>query len=500
MPPDMPREDYAAPAMYTLNYLSRILRLLLYGAIAIGGASFATFEGLHMYIEHVCMATPSRTPAVEDPYGWQEENQGWTGGPKGGTDPRLGWKARHALRGAWICQEWGAGSAPTSISKDGLHPDMTARRGMIGGRVNPVDRGYELAEEYIDLAIAEAKRRGLVFPPNLSVTRPLGPPSEIKGVAGDPAATDLLMLKAGVLERMGTPTALSQARELYEQVLPATTGAGQASAATEARTMRLASKIGDLSSRLGDGAEAMEWWKWGLSRAGIDLPTPPVVLPKKGWFSSAKPTQAPPVSASGELPPPVLRATIAILTSTAARFATERQLAQAEQIQALALTLLSESKQDTSSLPAQLHETWTRHRSALLSLHRATVLHALGQAALEAATSASSEAELVLASLTPIPPSFATRGTPLAPPAKQLQKDAIALAAEAAYTRGLLLEKSKEASQLELAAECFERAMTLTSQEGKEESGGPGREEWARYWRGYARVRGKIDALLQAKT
>lgn len=136
----------------------------------------ATFEGVHLYVEKVCLAAPSREDT--DEYGWASENQGWTGGPRGGTDPRLGMKARHALRGAWICQEWGAGSSGAverSVHTSAFHPDFVAARSMISvpsdsdegaanrGRLR-VDRGYELADEYVDLAIREARRKGLVFP------------------------------------------------------------------------------------------------------------------------------------------------------------------------------------------------------------------------------------------------------------------------------------------------------------------------------------------------
>ena len=120
MPPDMPREDYATPALYTLSTLTRVLRYLLYGTVFLSVSSLASFEALHMYVE--AQIPPSRS-SIGDSSGsgslasassdvgfeWEDENEPWTGGSRGGTDPRLGWKARHALRGAWIAWHWGAG-------------------------------------------------------------------------------------------------------------------------------------------------------------------------------------------------------------------------------------------------------------------------------------------------------------------------------------------------------------------------------------------------------
>jgi hypothetical protein len=440
----MPREDYAAPAVYALSYLSRVVRLLVYGALGLGVTAYASFEGLHMYIENVCMATPSRG---SDEYGWQEENQGWTGGEKGGTDPRLGWRARHALRGAWICQEWGAGGSRASIGRS-VHPEF---RGMIGAKINKIDQGYELAEEYIDLAIAEAKKRGIIFP-SAPTSSPPNPTNLV-----DPTAVDLLLLKAGVLERMATPQTLHQARDIYEQVLAASGG-------KKARVMRLAGKIGDISLRTGD--DGMPWWTLGLEQVGVQLPAV-----EEGWFKSSKPE---PVAITS---PPLIRATISLLISTEAHLATSSQLKQAAAVQDLATSLIPTPT--PSSPSTALHDLWLSHRAALLMFHRANVHHALGQPALELVATASRQAE----SLLPIIPSYPT-SDPLSQPARILQREATSLAAESAYTRGLLSK-----SHLETAAECFERAMSLTDE---------GSPEWERYYRSFARVRERMEATTSA--
>ncbi|KAK4687564.1 hypothetical protein P7C73_g2551, partial [Tremellales sp. Uapishka_1] len=527
MPPDMPREDYAAPAMYTLSYLSRILKFLLYGVVGLTTVSLASFEGLHFYIEHSAMALPSRSSEPSDPYGWQEENQGWTGGSKGGTDRRLGWKARHALRGAWICQEWGAGSAPGAIGKasTSVHPSMGSR-GMIGSKINKIDRGYELAEEYIDVAIAQAQKKGMVFPPVLSNLRQPGPPTEgeVEKTAlpqGDATTIDLLCLKAGVLERISTPDALVQAKELYERVLIATT---KQNGENRAKVMRLAGKIGDITARSGQSAEAVEWWIWGLARADVQLPSVSTVVKEeiKGWFSRSKASDNKDTSVIAtapridlHLPPPILRATISLLISTSAHLATTSNLHLASAIQSLALSLLPPTTRipsPTSSTASQtLHTTWLQQRSSLLNLHHSSVTHALSPTStrpVELATQASKESEAILPSILPLPSAYSAPSNPLSLPSRHLQRDTILTAAEASYTRGLLLEKSAKNNldHLELAVECFDRAMELSilesgaskSKDGELEEGTGRGEEFGKYWRSFARVKSKLEVVTAA--
>lgn len=485
MPHDMPREDYAGPAMYTFSYLARMVRYLVYGIITIGGISLTAFEGLHIYLENVSLAAPSRISS--DEYGWEEETPSWTGGAKGGTDSRLGWKARHALRAAWICQEIGAGgSGSGSIGRSStLHPTM----GAIAGRVNQIDRGYELAEEYIDLAINQARKKGLKFPPNLPASVSLSGPSDFTGEKSevDPTAVDLLLLKAGVLERIATDTSLLQAKDVYQQIFHAISG--------EARRIRISTKIGDLEARTGgDGAQ---WWTWGLSTAGVAVPhtTVEVVAEKaKGWFSSNKQSPVPVASTptgpstSSQLSPPVLRATITALISMEASLAKSGNLTQASAYQDLALSLIPQSPTQTpASDTAELHDLWLSHRSALLQLHKTSVTHALGHPAFALAQSTTTSAEAALAGLPTTSPSNLSHA------AKLLSRDAHLAAAEANYIKGVMLEKQGVNEALEPALESFERAMSLSSADGEDVKG----EEWSRYWRSYARVKSKMDKLLE---
>ncbi|WWC65867.1 uncharacterized protein I303_108489 [Kwoniella dejecticola CBS 10117] len=573
--------EYSDSTVYALSYISRVIRYILYGIVALGGVSLATFEGLHLYVEKVRLAAPSRDGA-NDPYGWIGENQGWTGGSKGGTDPRLGQKARHALRGAWICQEWGAGgSASSTLSKAAtggnsasFHPDYVAVRGMIGNNTNTpdgagnggrqsVDRGYELAEEFINLSINEARKKGLVFPPNLSSgSTSAGPPAakfeNTHGVPqGDPTVLDLLLLKAGILERINTTDSLLHAKDLYQQVLSSMNHAqDEQHLHNQARIMRLAGKVGDLSARTGNSDVALKWWSWGLDKAGIQMNSQPasgfsqvfkeVKKDTKGWFgfgksstnaASSQTATLPTPSTPAEIPttglsPAILRASISLLISASAHLATGSALDSAYALQSQALSLIPPSAKSVSSdltsssagADASLHQTWLQHRAALLRLHQASVLHAQRSESksksdliepVQLINEASNLSETVISSIQALPSTYTTpNSSALTAPSKLLRRDALLTGAEISYTKAVFLERSlpststsakanvteEQIGQLEQAAECFERAMALNvlesgveKKDGDEVGQG---EEWGKYWRGYVRVRGKLGKLV----
>ncbi|KAL1405061.1 hypothetical protein Q8F55_008684 [Vanrija albida] len=553
MPADMPREDYAAPAAYTLSIFGRVVKYLVLGGLTLSAVALASYEGAHLYVEHVALAAPSRSPD-DEAYGWADENQAWTGGLRGGTDPALGFRARHALRAAWITWEWGAGDAASTIANaaghyagnHSIHPEIRRRGAPGSGAVNTVDRGYALADEYIDAAIAAARRRGFAFPPELDAARAPGPPADTPFAvpaahAAHPTALDLLMLKAGILERIGTRDAVSHAREVYETVLAARLGEAHAAPVPKARIMRLAHKLGDLAQRGGDAAEAEAWWAWGLERAGLHLPDikagvgAPAASGGRSWWwpfgSAPAPAPATPSTpatpAHTTLPPPVLRAATNLLISASAadaQTATPAGLAAAASVQALALSLLPHPKSvaipATSTGPTVLQETWEQQRAALVTLHKASVAHARADRAadpLELASSAADAAEAVLSTLTPTLPAAYTapNSNPLSQPARRLLRDTLSTAAEASYTRAALLERRANAVAstddkihcLEHAGEAYERAMSLAAAESgttdaksKKEEDAVGRgEDWTRFWTGYVRTNEKIMKLVSAQ-
>ncbi|WVQ77785.1 hypothetical protein IAR50_007475 [Cryptococcus sp. DSM 104548] len=563
--------EYTESTIYAFSYLSRTIKYILISLVGIGATGLVGFEGLHLWVEKVGMGAPSREDGgIDGVWGWDGEYQGWTGGPRGGTDPRLGFKARHALRAAWISQEWGAGASASiekGIHTSPLHPDFVAARSIItttqadqatGGVRKRVDRGYEMAEEYVDLAIREAKKKGLVFPPELSGARPSGPAvgsDGYKGPQGDPAAMDLLLLKAGVLERINTFDSLAYAKDVYEQVLsslayssastPAELGPGG-----QARLMRLASKVGDLCARTGSRDEAMKWWSWGLEHIGVELQgkvVSQVEGSSSGWFGgSTKATPAQPAVkvVPRDLPPPVLRAATTLLISASAQLATTSSLQTASELQALGLAYLTPPPLiPASQTPAaELHWTWISQRSSLLKLHLSSVLYALQKdniRSLPLLAEAQEEAEEVIADISPMPKEYLDKSKATTPAAKVLARDALLTGAEIAFTKGLLLERravppssssswsipffsslattnspsksqSTTLATLQAARKEFQRATALSllesgadkrkkgpKEEGEEEAAVVGKgEEWAKYNRSLERVGNKIDELL----
>lgn len=470
MPPTMPREDYASPTMYAFNMLGKTVKYIVIGGAGLTALSLAGWEAAHLYIEHQMPSAKSKPGS----HGWEEENTSWTG-EDGGTTSKLGWKARMALRAAWLCWEKGAGVPGAISTRQSIHPQLS---GAIGG-LNKIDRGYELAEQYIDVAIKDAEKRGMVFPPH---------------EGADPVALDLVTLKASILERMGTPDTLEQARELYEDV--ARTPKPQTEL-NQALSIRLALKLSDLANRAGDSADAAKWRQWGLQTAGVQIPEPP----KSSWWSKPKPE---PVTVP-ELGAPVRRATVALLLSDSALAAQSGDLDHAarehEVIRAMIPTPERLVTPNNTNAPEVLHSVWLAQRRALLDLYRGSVAHAQDRkstAPLGTIALAAEESDAVIAALEPLPAAY--KG-PLLVPAERLRREALQTGAEAHFTEGVLEEKQGTEPALLKALASFERAMSLAALEsgssdirGEKEDEGVGRSpEWTRYARAYDRVKAKLQ-------
>lgn len=476
MPPNMPREDYASPTMYAFNMLGKTVKYLVIGGAGLAALSLAGWEGAHLYIESQMPPAKSKAGSL----GWEEENVSWTG-EDGGTSSKLGWKARMALRAAWLCWEKGAGVPGAISTRQSIHPQLG--EGLIGG-LNKIDRGYELAEQYIDVAIADARKRGMVFPP---------------AEGADPVALDLTTLKASILERMGTPDTLEQSRELYEDI------AHSVKPTTDlerAMSIRLALKLADLASRAGDAQDAEKWRSWGLQTAGVVFPEP---APRESswWPWSAAPKPEP--VAVPDLSPPVRRAAVALLLSDSAVAAQSGDLARASRDHDVLRAMIPTPERlvtpTATTAPEVLHSVWLAQRRALLDLYRGSVAHALDRnspAPLGTVAMAAEESDAVISALEPLPAAY--KG-PLLVPAERLRREALQTGAEAHYTEGVLLERQGTEPALLKALASFERAMSLSALEsgttdirGEKEDDGVGRSaEWMRYARGYDRVKSKVQ-------
>lgn len=480
MPPNMPREDYASPTMYTFNLLGRTVKYIVLGGVVLAVVSFAAWEGAHLYIESHMPPSHSKPGS----YGWEDENVSWTG-ENGGTSPKLGWKARTALRAAWLCWEKGAGTPGAIATRKSIHPHLGD--GVIGG-LNKIDRGYELAEQYLDVAISDATKRGLVFPPFKDA---------------DPVAIDLMKLKASILERMGTPDTLEESREIYEDLAR---GARSETDLDKAKSVRLALKLSDLALRAGDAKDADKWRSWGLDIAGVTRPEPPKKTSSWWWSSAPKPE---PVSVP-TLSAPLLRATVALLLSDSATAAQSGDLARAGSDQELAAAMIPVPERlvtpSGSNADETLNTTWLAQRRALLDLYRGSVAHALDRnstAPLAPLEAAAAESDAVISALEPLPPVY--KGSLLAP-AERLRREALETGAEAHFTEAVLQERQGTEPSLLKALAGYERAMSLAALEsgksdirGEKEDDGVGRSpEWMRYARGHDRVKAKLSDQNQS--
>ena len=215
----------------------------------------------------------------KDAYGWAEEYElegAWAKPGVAGTDSRLSFKARHAVRSAWIGIHWGGGFSPALlVANSGQGPQATERAASAryqiteAARANDanVDNGLRLAERYLNLALVEAERTGISVP-DIVALRSL-PPDQLQL---DGTAVALETQLAQVRARMGTQRSISQALEAYERLYNAFTylsAAGKHEPPTSHK-IALANKIAHLYTGLGRRKEAESWYTGALS----DVPSP----------------------------------------------------------------------------------------------------------------------------------------------------------------------------------------------------------------------------------
>lgn len=449
------QDHFANTAGTAISVFTRLAKFTLLGALGLGLTGCTIFEATHLWVESVELASQSDDEIRH--WEWDRDAERWTGGEHGGTDPALGFRARHLLRGSWMAENWGIG--PTTFADYRSVPCLDL-----------IDPRLEFAQSYLDMAtkIAESKlASGALCPHTMS---------------------DLLLRHAVILERMGTKDALFQARSKYERVWAASPAKG-----TEAA--RIASKLGDLNFRLGDSSDALAWWTRSLGLSQETQHSPDSV--------------APIISRSAPSSPSAQRTLTSTLVSLSAYYSTSGNLKQARQLQETALALLrsipSAPNISAASPPQMLHSLYLLHRSSLISIHLAEVLCALGssrQLSFDYLTRTAESSERVALALTGLPfvPPDA-RPAPEAPilrsfaksramrkPATRLLRDARRTAAEAWNLMGILSEQGGDA---ERALACYERAVGWAGVASDQSTPGEGTLEadWKVMWANYARAR-----------
>ncbi|KAI0699715.1 hypothetical protein BC835DRAFT_525654 [Cytidiella melzeri] len=489
--PEFPRplpamqEHFVDKTNDAIGYFRRFIQWSTFGLLVVSVTTWTVFEGAHRWVETVELAGEQDEEVRK--WEWDLEAERWTGGEKGGTDPALGYIGRHALRSAWMAQHWGAGPGSSVIGSNAF----TGRGASGSGGLNVIEMRLEYAQAFLTTAMNSAGERSGSIRPQTS--------------------REILVRHADTMERMGTQDGLHEARAEYERAWVGSGGRGIDAA-------RIALKLGDLNSRLGDREDALAWWSQAMQLVHPG-PHPEIAAPF-----------IPPTPPSGPL---AQRTFISLLVSLSAFYSTSGQLRQAQAAQEASLKLLRSIRQpetlETTSPPQALHALYILHRSALLSIHHAEVLYALRNTAvtsmeyLARAAESSERVALVLTgspsihpdapeSKIPHPPSSEkalipaySKSVSMKRPANSLLRDSRRTAAEAWSLMGILAESSDAPGSMQKAVDCYERALGWAGVSA-DRAGGIGKagegtleSEWKVLWNNYVRARDAIRRLEQEK-
>ena len=435
---------------------------------ALGSSTALAFEAVHQYVEHVQLA-PESDPDIHK-WDWNSHTERWTGDiRRGGTDPALGIRGRHIVRAAWMASNWGVGQSTTVVNSSA---NPTA--GLPGpGGIRVIDAALQKTDHFLRSAIQIAEQKAA------------------SGALGPNTLNDLLLHHASVLERLGG-SSRAASKSVYERAWAISPDA------------HVAWKLGDLNSRLGQADDALAWW----TRA---------VLLACGKKSDSQ-QLIPAVPSTAPLAPQSQRTLASALVSLSAFYATSGQFKKAQQVEESALNLIRSIPPPASlatASPAQaLHALFLLHRSSLLSIHLAEVLHAQKQPSLTSIqwlTSAAESSERIAYALTGLPlDGFHRRdsvpqsqGRPLLNTymsshsmnrvASNLLRDASRTAAEAWHLIGVLHEAS-EGPASEKVLKCYERAVewagkTLPESDAIVAGDGILEADWNKIWSNYNRLR-----------
>lgn len=431
---DQVLQSFSTPFAHFIHTISRIARMIVFTSTGVVAVGALTFEGVHQYVEHVAMPRSQAQSQERDPWGWTDDSmeEGWGGK---GTDPRLGVRGRHILRSAWICSHWGGGISPASFVAPG------AGLPSVGGSKRTssfmtVDEGLGMSERFLEEALKLAEVRGIRIPDLAAVRVGIESAAALNGPL-DWTALTLETKLASIRERLGGNGALLGSLSGYTRVFDVLSNvdtinrgmksegheSGQPTIPTQ-RLVRLATKVGDIHSLLGNREEAEDWLLRAVSLAGKSaqesqgkqgrngqirsqiiagaggLRTSPAEVEEaaKALKSGKQKDEPTPRTESvdsmqslhgltGGAPSPALtRSLISTLLSLSAFYAqpgNKSQLEKALQFQASALRLTRVEKErlslsdDRNQPGSTLHALWLMHHDALASIHIAETIYAL---------------------------------------------------------------------------------------------------------------------------
>jgi dipeptidyl-peptidase-3 len=472
------QDNFPKHFVFALDVGRRFIKFSLIGLSLLGVATGSVYEGAHIWVEKNSLAPETDEEVMK--WQWESDADKWTGDPvHGGTDPSLGFKARHLVRAAWMAYTWGIGHNTTAI---GSHDERGS--GLMGPTgIKVVNPQLQRTEDFLRQAIRIAESSpDKLYPHTLP---------------------QLLTLHGTILEKLGSDF-LPEAKIDFERAWVGLNATGLNSA-------RVALKLGDLVSRLGSGEQALEWWARTLqlvnSKSSQNTLDPKELIPKQ-----------PPSS------PLAQRLLSSTLVSLSAFYAKSRQYRMAESVEENALSVLRAIPPPNSLAsappPQALHALFLLQRSSILSIHLAEVQYAQRKptmSSMQWLTFAAESSERVARALTGLPLTksqefHAKNSLPhpleerlltsysssrsMKPVAEGLLRDARRTAAEAWNLMGMLHE-AKEGTNSKTALECFERAVEWAGTPssdvdgGKEAAEGIPDADWKVIWRNYQRVSGQ---------
>ncbi|KAJ3561308.1 hypothetical protein NP233_g10273 [Leucocoprinus birnbaumii] len=342
----------------------RFIRFSLIGTVLLGVAIGGVYEGAHIWAEKNGLA-PETDQEVKK-WQWESDADRWTGDPEqGGTDPGLGFKARHLLRAAWMAYTWGIGHNQAAI---GTHNERDS--GPLGpAGIKVINPQLQMTGQFLQSAIRLAESASDRLCPH---TLP-----------------QLFTLHGTILEKLGADY-LPEARSEFERAWAGLDGRGLSSA-------RTALKLGDIISRTGPDEQALEWWARALQ-----------LINGKFSQNTSNPKELVP-----QQPPPsplAQRLLSSTLVSLSAFYAKSGQYRMAESVEEQALSVLraipTPQSLSTASPPQALHALFLLQRSSILSIHLAEVQYAqrkFAMSSMQWLTFAAESSERVARALTGLP-------------------------------------------------------------------------------------------------
>ncbi|CAH7685544.1 hypothetical protein BY996DRAFT_1453367 [Phakopsora pachyrhizi] len=180
-------ESAKGQAGAALRTYAQILKAMAYGGVGLGVAAAFAFFGLHVWVEYLELPPGKRGQKNWDSfYGWDDEFVGWGAGYLGGgTDPRIGWRARSLVRAAWVAENWQSDQVADKSDDSASYL---------------VDSAYTSAQASLEEAVSMAKEAGLKLDQQNTPDRGL---------------VELQSRLANVYEKINTPLSLVKAFQIY---------------------------------------------------------------------------------------------------------------------------------------------------------------------------------------------------------------------------------------------------------------------------------------------